>query len=208
MEKTERKRIITPVGTAKYPRLEVPDTKFKPEGEYRVQLVLDPNNAEAKKFLDLVRSLADEACDSERAGLKPVKAKTLTTYYPFRDEYGPDGEPTGNVEVLCKTLASFTDAEGNSVSKKLPLFDASGAPITKTLNIGSGSKICVACEVVPFYAPASNQAGISLRMRAVQIIELKTWQGGTAEKFGFAKTEGFVQDEVSDDQQQSEASDF
>ncbi|NBK25832.1 MAG: hypothetical protein EOM68_27940 [Spirochaetia bacterium] len=41
-EKKEKPfRGTTPKGTFKWPHLIVPDTKYKPEGEYHVQLVLD-----------------------------------------------------------------------------------------------------------------------------------------------------------------------
>jgi hypothetical protein len=52
----------------------------------------------------------------------------------------------------------------------------------------------VALEIAPYNVPATG-AGISLRLRGVQIIELREPSGGRAEDFGFGAEEtGFVQE--------------
>ena len=71
------------------------------------------------------------------------------------------------------------------------LYDAKGKPITSDVNVGNGSTIKVAFEPVPYTMASTKQVSLSLRMKAVQIIDLQEFEGSGAS----AKTYGFGEEE-------------
>ena len=177
-------RITSPLGTAIYPRLTQPDTKFDKDGVYSVDLELDPNNNETKEFIATIRKVADEAykatCDSK--GGKKLKRSEV----PIKET------DDGNIRIKFKLKAKAGNEE-KSWTQKPALFDSAGQAIDTPPNIGSGSRIKVAFEVVPFFT-AMVGAGVSLRMKAVQIVELREYTpGGNFDAYGFkADPKGFV----------------
>lgn len=78
--------------------------------------------------------------------------------------------------------------------RHVSIFDAAKQNITNYMasdkhEIGNGSKVKVAYELVPF-AMSDKNFGIALRLLAVQVLELKM-QGDTAEAFGFKEEDGY-----------------
>lgn len=179
---TKQPRYTTPKGTAKYPWLSSPDTKFNPDGDYKVTLVLPVQEADTiMQFLD-EQLAASEALAKKNNPGKKVKVADA----PYKVD-----EENGNVEINFKMKAKVTMASGDSFDQKPALFDAKGKPITD-VNVGGGSKIKVSYECVPFYT-ALIGAGISLRLRAVQVIDLVEFSGGAAAgAYGFEEEDGFV----------------
>lgn len=58
---------VSPRGIARFPYLTSPDTKFDPEGKYRVDLELDASEREAKEFLmSLDKDVAEFSKDARR----------------------------------------------------------------------------------------------------------------------------------------------
>jgi hypothetical protein len=176
-------RITSPEGTAIYPRLTTPDTKFDKDGVYSVDLEMDPSNKPAADFIASLRKAADEAykatCDSK--GGKKLKRADL----PIKET------DEGKVRIKFKLKAKAGNEE-KSWDQKPVLFDASGMAIQTPPNVGSGSRIKVAFEVVPFFT-AMVGAGVSLRLKAVQIIDLKEYvPGDNFDAYGFkADPNGF-----------------
>lgn len=191
-EKKKADRYTSPKGIAKFPRLSEPDTKFRADGEYSVKLILAADDAACTDFCKLLKELSEAAFAEQKATLKPAKAKTLQLYLPFKDEeHHETGEPTGNVEFNFKTGAKFKDKKTDTMKdKKLNLFDGRGKLIETQVNVGGGSVIKVNFSPFSFYAANGNSAGVSLRMNAVQILELKTWGGASAAEYGFGAEEG------------------
>lgn len=183
MSKEKKPRFTTPKGTAQYPYLTKPDTKFNPEGEYKVKLEIDAADAgELISFLDeqVELSVAAAKKDPKNAG---KKIKTGDAPYSVNEE-------TGKASFNFKLKAKVTTKSGETFEQRPAIFDAKGKPITD-VNIGGGSKIKVAYEVVPFYT-ALVGASISLRMKAVQVIDLVEFSGGaSAEGYGFGEEEGY-----------------
>lgn len=185
-EKKKAERYVSPKGTASYPYLTKPDTKFNPDGEYKVSLIVAGDNAsKAITFLTEQHEAAVAKAKKENAG-KRVKEGDL----PFIEN------DDGTVTFKFKLKAKVTPKNGDSFAQKPALFDAKGKPLTGEPNVGGGSVIKVSYEVVPYYTAIAG-AGVSLRLKAVQIIELKEFSGGgTAESYGFCEEEGF---EASED---------
>lgn len=189
MSKEKKPRFTTPKGTAQYPYLTKPDTKFNPEGEYKVKLELDAADAgELISFLDEQVELAVEKAkkDPKNAG---KKIKVGDAPYSVNED-------TGKASINFKLKAKVTTKSGETFEQRPAIFDAKGKPITD-VNIGGGSKVKVAYEVVPFYT-ALVGASISLRMKAVQVIDLVEFSGGaSAEGYGFGEEEGYEAEDNS-----------
>jgi hypothetical protein len=186
MSATKKKftRITSPLGTAIYPRLTQPDTKFDKDGVYSVDLELDPNATETKEFIASIKKVADESYKStcETKGGKKLKRADV----PIKET------DEGTIRIKFKLKAKAGNEE-KSWSQKPALFDSTGQAINTPPNIGSGSRIKVAFEIVPFFT-AMVGAGVSLRLKAVQIVELREYTpGGNFDAYGFkADPNGFV----------------
>lgn len=175
---------ITPVATAVYPSITAPDTRFDPDGVYKVSLSLEPEVAQG-----LVAKL-DKAMTDFIGTLDPVKAQSATKMPVFEDEYTrpefpPNAtddekeaikaafvpEPTGNIIVKTKLKAKVQPKNGEAFTQSPVVVDAAtGAAVEE--HVGFGSKIRVKGQIAPYYNPMSKQVGLSLRMKAVQVVEL------------------------------------
>lgn len=180
-------RYTTPKGTAKYPWLNKPDTKFNPDGDYKVTLVVPVEEADTiMQFLDEQMAQSEALAKKNNPG-KKVKVADAP--------YSTD-EDNGTVEINFKLKAKVTMQSGDSFEQKPALFDAKGKPLAD-VNVGGGSKIKVSYECVPFYT-ALIGAGISLRLRAVQVIDLVEFSGGAdAGAYGFGEEDGFEAESTS-----------
>lgn len=179
---TKQPRYTTPKGTAKYPWLSTPDTKFNPDGDYKVTLVVPVQEA------DTIMSFLDEqlaASQAQATKANPGK-KIKVADAPYKID-----EENGNVEINFKLKARVNMQNGDSFEQRPALFDAKGKPLTD-VNVGGGSKVKVSYECVPFYT-ALIGAGISLRLRAVQVIDLVEFTGGAdAGAYGFEEEDGYA----------------
>ena len=181
-KKAKAPRFVTPTGVAQYPHLTKPDTKFNPDGEYKVSLEIDPKAAEEiVSFLDEQFEQSVATAKKENAG---KKIKEGDVPYSINEE-------NGKVTVRFKLKAKVTPKKGEPWDQKVAIFDAKGQPITGDIKIGGGTKMKVSYEVVPYYTAIAG-AGISLRVRAVQIIELVEYgSGAQAGSFGFGEEDGY-----------------
>ncbi len=190
--KRKRVRLTTPAGVASYPYLTKPDTQFNSDGDFKVDLVLDKE--EHADFLARIDELAEKAFDKAVKQLKKEKkmaqAKQLEKHIPYEDIYDEEtGEPTGQVKVKFKSKAKFKRKDGSVAHVEVALFDAQGKAINpKNISIYGGSIIKVNFTPNEFHATGLKLAGISLRLNAVQIIELVS-DGGNAGSFGFDKVD-------------------
>jgi hypothetical protein len=182
MNKTKNPRYTTPAGIAQYPYLNKPDTKFNPDGDYKVNLELPIEEAQqliAK--LDELHEAAKAKAKKENPG---KKIKDGSPGYDINEE-------TGAVTFKFKTKAKITTKNGDSFAQKVAIFDAKGKPLVNAPNIGSGSKLKVSFETVPYFTAIAG-AGLSLRVKAVQLLELREFSsGGNAEAYGFSEEDGY-----------------
>lgn len=170
----------TPKGIAQYPWLSKPDTKFDEEGQYKVNLILSQEDAKP-----LIQQINESFAQNLKEETKKNKGKDIKTANPpYSDELDDDGKPTGNIVIKFKSKAIYPPA----------IFDAQGN-VMKDSNIWGGSEIRVNGSIAPYYVPLIG-AGVSLRLRAVQVIEYVEGGTGSADRFGFEEVEGgFVQEE-------------
>lgn len=182
MSKPKTPRYTTPAGIAQYPYLNKPDTKFNPEGEYKINLEIDAEDAgPICTFLDEQLAAAIAKAKKENPG---KKIKEGSAGYETNEE-------TGKTVLKFKLKAKVTTKSGDSWDQKPVIFDAKGKPLTTPPNVGGGTKCKVSYEVIPYYT-AMVGAGISLRVKAVQIINLVEYSGGaSAGAYGFGEEDGY-----------------
>lgn len=183
MSKAKNTRYTTPAGIAQYPYLTKPDTKFNPDGEYKISVeIKDPNlSAPLVDFLDV------------QIAANLIKVKKETPGKKIKEGEAPYSvnEDTGAVTVKFKLKAKVSPKNGAPFEQRPALFDAKGKPIGADAKIGGGSKVKVAYELVPYYTAIAG-AGVSLRLKAVQVIELVEFSGGAgADAFGFGEEDGY-----------------
>ena len=200
MPRKKNTKITTPVGIAQWPRLNKPDTKFNKEGIYSVSLRLTREDSEP--LVKLMNEILATHIDTLK---KEVKQAPL----PIKDVNDQDGSPTGEIEIKFKLNAVGLNG-GDRWEQRPALFDSSGKPMTD--DIGGGSKIKIGAEVVPYYTDMAG-AGITLRLKAVQVIELVEYtKGDSFNSWEFTQEEGFVSthepEEVKETAEVTEAQGF
>jgi hypothetical protein len=180
------KSITSPKGVARYPYLNTPDTKFNPDGDYKVGLVLEPGE-ETDAFVAKLEA-AMEASVAKAKKENPGKKIKVADLSMTTDE------DTGKVTVNFKMKAKVTTKAGKTFEQKPALFDAKGKPMSDK-RVGGGSVIKVAFDPTPFYT-ATVGAGVTLRLQAVQVISLNSGGNRDASGFGFGAEEGYEDDGV------------
>lgn len=192
-------KVASPKGIAKFPKLNTPDTKFKAEGEYSVKLLVD--KAEAQPLIDKIEAEITKTFDETKAALvkdgKAAKAKGLKMAdKPYRDDLDDEGNETGKVSFTFKSKASYVKDEVTHKLNPPSLFDAAGKPITgKRPDVWGGSVLRCSGELIPFATAIG--VGCSLRLNAVQIIELRTGGDRSASDFGFEAEEGYTAEDAA-----------
>lgn len=202
--KQRKPRFVTPAGIAIYPHLIEPDTKFNTDGTYQTELGL-PLDAEVfdakgrslgtfQDFLDVENHKAyEEACE-RFAGKKDKKGKPVVVVEadaPYRID-------DDKLIPKFKLNAVVRPKEGKPFTQKPVIFDAKGKP-TELESLWGGSVIKVSFEVNPYCVEGTKQAGVSLRLKAVQVLELRRGGGANAENYGFGEEEGYeAEDEAGD----------
>ena len=191
-----QQNITTPKGVLVYPHLNKADTKFDSAGVWRANLRLSANDAQGlKKSIDeAMKANADELTKSKGKKVRLANA-------PYQED------EDGNFVFTFKLKASGTRPNGERWEQKPILYDAKGnvfQPNGKTIWGGTLAK--VAFQMSPYFV-SSIGAGVSLRLKAVQIIELVTG-GASASSYGFSEEEGFTADNVVQEEAAEELSDF
>ncbi len=174
------KILTTPKGTAVYPRIAEPDTKFNSDGVYHCKLHVSEKdfNLFSKTVTDIVEKEYEAEC-----AIKGKKLKRATTS-PIRIT------EEGDYELYAKQVAQRQTAKG-LLEFKVPVFDAEGKRLEKSPSIGSGSTLKLSTEVYTWFTPTQG-FGYTLRLKAVQVIDLIEYEGGVTV---FGKEDGsFISD--------------
>ena len=178
MAKSNFLKVTSPKGEAFYPYLKSPEMyEGNPVG-FTIQAAFGKKDTEA-----LIKTLEAEL---ERAKGDPAfKGKT----WQKEPAMGYREKPDGTIMFKFKTKHEY-ERDGETVKRKVPVFDAKGKP-DNDVNIGNGSTVKIAFQVVPFWKSARNN-GVTLYLDAVQVLELKEYSGGgSAGAYGFCEEEGY-----------------
>ncbi|WCE28442.1 hypothetical protein [Vibrio sp. SCSIO 43137] len=197
MTKQKKTLITLPIGTAKYPWLNKPDTAYNKNGVYKVDLVVDPNDPQVQAVLGQLQDELEAFYQNEKGG-KGELADILIE---------KDGE------FFFRVKQSAFEYKGEVILPEPTFYDASGKRILKKPQVFGGSRIAVSAEVWPYskqekYREGGKMmtvtvSGLTLKLKAVQIIELSQGSGGgdnrSAESYGFGAHEGgYSYDEDAD----------
>jgi len=191
MAKNQYEKMVSPAGIAVWPYLNSPDTKFDNggAGEYKVSVKL--TEAAAQPVIDKLQKILDQY-QAEEISQNP-KVKQFTPRLPIEEEVDDQGNLTGNWLLKVKQKAQITTANG-IVDMKVALFDAKRRPTNA--EIGGGSTLKVATTIVPYTMPSNKAVGISLRLYAVQVINLV--EGGSEGDGSMFDVEDGFSDETSE----------
>jgi hypothetical protein len=213
----DQKRKIITLATPKlpfvWPKLNEPDygnEKFpKPEGEYQVRLrgaLSDPAVTAFLKLLEPHYKAALANAEEEFKKLKVDVRKKLGSVKPndlFTTLYDKETEePTGEIEFKFAMKASGEVKKGPRAGKKWTakpaIFDAKGKALANPPTIWGGTIGKISFEIVEggYFIPGTAAAGLSMKLKAVQLIELSNGSAKDAKGFGFGEEDGF---EAGDD---------
>jgi len=213
-DKIKYEEATSPKGIAIYPHVNEPEVKFNANGVYDIKLALDGSAADTKALLSQIDRIFDanvvEALETVKADIaKAGKARPLNKTpgidtnklpgeiapkvadKPYQMELNDQGEPTGRVVIKAKMNAQYTAKKGpnaGQVVKVRPeLFDSKGKPVDpKAVKVWGGSECRIRMSLVPFFTGIG--AGVSLQLKAVQIVKLSNGRDATA--YGFSEEEG------------------
>jgi hypothetical protein len=186
MAKRVYPRWTTPAGVAVWPKLIEPSTKFSAEGVYELSIRYE-DDAVAKQVAAKIREFASAGYDYHCK--EQGKAKLKVAPLPFGET------EEGKLLLRTKLKARVTKKDGTFFEQRPSIFDSRGRPLTGAdiPRIGGGSIVKACVEVFDYYT-ASIGAGLSLRLRGVQLITLVEYgEGGDASSMGFTtEEEGYV----------------
>ena len=190
MSKNNNVRIVTPIGISQYAWLTTPDTQFDADGHYKTNLIVS-----AKESQSVVKAIDDEMKKSITLAKEKTKGKEpKMANLPFEEEI-IEGKPTGNLIFKFKTKAKIITRDGKVIPNKVAIFDSSGKPMVDA-NVWSGSEMKVSAELIPYYTAMAG-AGVSMRLRAVQVTKLIEGGSSNAKGYGFDKVkDGYEQPEA------------
>ncbi len=194
-KRAKRPVYTSPKGIARYPRLDKPDTKFNADGDYKVDLVLATDSAEAVALMAKIDAGIAASFEYAKKENKGKKVKQADPPYGVVTEKVKD-----EVIETDKTKFSFklkavgrNKKTGESWTCRPVVFDARGQVLdVSKIKLGGGSEIKVAYEMNPYFMAATSSAGVSLRLKAVQVLKLVEWQSNQdASAFGFGQEDGY-----------------
>lgn len=174
------KILTTPKGTAVYPRIDTPDTKFNADGVYSCKLHVEEGdfNTFSLKVTDIVDREYDAECKVKGKKLKKASSTPIRI------------TPDGDFELYAKQVAQRQTKKG-LLTFTIPVFDSKGTRIETIPAIGSGSQLKLSTEVYTWYSDMQG-FGYTLRLKAVQLLDLVEYGNGS-NSFGFgAEEDGYV----------------
>lgn len=197
----------SPKGTFGYVYLNTPDTKFKPEGEFKVPLILPRKSAEAKALMqEIDKQIVAAVAQARKDNPKIAKKIEACEDKAYRFETDDDDSPTGNVIFTFKMKASGKSRKtGKDYTRRPALFDAFGKPVDPAkVSVGKGTVGRVSYQFNPFFQTTKVGAGVSLWLEGVQIIDLVEYNGmGDAAAHGFEEEDGgsFAADDLDEEEE-------
>jgi hypothetical protein len=213
MEQVTFKKTVSPKGTVgPYCKLTVADV-YEGKTEFKCAVVFDPAEEGVNDYIKDIEAAADAGyakgiaeIDKDLETAKGAKLNSLKERRdnlirscPVKDEVAEDGSPTGrylvNFKRTAKGVYRFGKDQGKSWSIKLPIFDTKKKPITESEGeIYEGSTLRIQALLKTYTMP--TRAGVSMNIRAVQVINLISRADGGGDASGFDIEEGYEASEV------------
>ena len=189
---------VSVTAEAVYPHLVKPDVRFNEHGEYKVTLKVAKQDA-SQMVKEIDKSIEDSLAIAEKENKgKSVKSAPK----PYKEE-------SDHVFFKFKMKASGVNKKTQEKFTQRPqLLDSKKNPISPNTSIWGGSIMKVAYQPVPYFTPMLG-AGISLRLKAVQVIKLVEGKSDNVfkEEDGF-ETKPEKENSNAQSQEVQESSDF
>jgi len=171
MSNKKNNTVITPVADAMWAKITEPQTSpYNSTPMYSMDMVFTPD--EAEPLQSKLTTILDDYYDEIHSGLNAAKAKSLVKADVFKEQVDKEGNLTGN--LLIKTKQYGQSMKGDTMP--MPISDATGK-VMKGFDklVGNGSRVRAKLYIKPYHMASTNQVGISLRLNAVQIVELNEY---------------------------------
>lgn len=181
-------------GNARWAKVFEADTRYVPEGEYSIQVTLP--EAEATEVCEQFNSMI-EAKRAEAVKDNPKLTNVLSTHQPFEMDTDEAGTPTGDIVFKAKMKARVKSKDGKVYEQKPMVVDAKKTPLDGSTLIGNGSVVKIAVEPFAYMMPATKTVGVTLRLKAVQVIDIVEYGNNAASIF--EEEDGFVTAAVQKD---------
>lgn len=179
----ETKSITFCPGTASYPKLTEPDTKFDPLGQYSSNLVL--TEEKALPYMEQLQKIVK----AHIGRAYPKADNPLWSYEVDQDT----GEQTGNVKFKI-SVKNKQKKNGEIWDRKPLIIDAKMKPVEGGIYIGGGTIYKPKVEVYEW--EYSGKKGVSLQPVVVQILELVS--GNFQQDLsGFGEEDGYEAEDTS-----------
>jgi hypothetical protein len=146
--------------------IRTPDVSFDKTGVH--SLTWRMSEEDAQPLVKELRLNLKTYLDEMRA--KGEISNNFALSWPYKPEKNDKDEETGFVYFRAKQAALITDAKGQTYSKKTQVYDSKAQVLSEVPPVYAGSKVRVNFSVVPWFK--ANKAGLTLRLIAVQILEL------------------------------------
>lgn len=196
MAEKKKKYPVYAVGpaAAKYVHLTVPQTKYKKDGEFSLNLLFRPDDPQLAQLRAQVEAGHEAALIEARKENPELEDKTNI----FKADTEKDDEgnkiPTGLISVKFAHLAQGKKKDGTIWKFRPAVFDSAGVPVPASTEIYDGSQLFVSFGMKHTLMP-TGAFYTSLPLQGVQIHTLRDSFQKAASSYGFGTVQGgYVQD--------------
>lgn len=200
LAKTKRESVIKKYTTGKgeltgFIGVFEPSTKFNKEGVYSANILLPQE--EGEKLAAEIKNIRTEQFKTYG---KKTKVTDLTRCVPYGivDEETGEETPDAQGRYILKTTAKAF-IENGKPKVKIPVFDAKQNPV-QDVRIGAGTIARLSISLEGY--SVAGKTGVSVKLKALQIIDLVEYGNGSAESYGFGDEDGSF--EFSEDDAEEE----
>lgn len=194
----KREKWTSPAGEANWVFVDKPRPKYRKPDEHEYTATVNITKPQYEELVKFFTPKAEKIKADAIAAAKNKKEanelKECELHLPVKANIDPEtGEPDGTYSISAKRNSTWFNQKTNeTVQVTIPVFDSSAPPKPmKSVKIGRGSKIKIACSLVPFAMAATGKAGISLSLEAVQVIDLvPVGSSNDPKSFGFGGEAG------------------
>lgn len=194
MAKSKRESVIEKNVTGKgelvgFIGLFEPSTKFNKEGVYSANILLPKE--EGEKLAEKIKEVRTKQFKTYGKGTKVAELTRCVPYGTVNEETGEETQDAEGRYILKTTAKAFI--ENGKPRVKIPVFDSKQNPVAN-VRIGEGTTAKLAVSLEGY--SVAGKTGVSVKLKAVQIIDLIEYGTGNAESYGFGEEDGF---EISED---------
>lgn len=169
----------TPKGIAIHPWINKPDTKYAPDGVFKMQLKLKLADANVQNLKVLVDEAAQVAFDVETKDLTAGEKKKWTLYVPYTLEEDDEGNETGYIIFTFKRNRIIKLQGGDTKELQVYIYDSKGnvPEAGKEPSIWGGTELKTLFTFRNVKVPGTKNAGVKLDFSAVKVFKLSKGEG-------------------------------